>query len=237
MKKGLIIGLIIGVIVLVAIAGGAYFFMNNFMGRAKVAEELSQIEEVTKSGKFDMQKLEKITGRTVATGKYAAVEKAAKNYAKDLFTKANEMRTLLQDEKLGQMLTASNYQEDGPEFAESKKYINEAKQKLQDGKAEMLGLIEEAKINSYIEAQTTDASCIELYKQFLAEDINMPESEKKELETSVDKIVSSLDIELEVLDFLTENKGKWRIEGEQVLFDSNSLVIKYNSFLTKLRIL
>lgn len=100
----------------------------------------------------------------------------------------------------------------------------------------MLGLIEEAKINSYIEAQTTDTSCIELYKQLLAEDINMPESEKKDLETSVDKIVSALDIELEVLDFLTQNKEKWKVEGEQILFDSNTLVIKYNSFLTRLRI-
>lgn len=236
MKKGLVIGLIIGVIVLAAIAGGAYFFMNNFMGRAKVVEELSQIEEVTKSGEIDIEKLNEITDRTVTTGKYEAVEKAAKNYAKDLFTKANEMKNLLQDEKLGQMLTASNYQADGPEFVESKKYINEAKQKLQDGKAEMLGLIEEAKINSYIEAQTTDTSCIELYKQLLAEDINMPESEKKELETSVDKIVSALDIELEVLDFLTQNKEKWKVEGEQILFDSNTLVIKYNSFLTRLRI-
>ncbi len=236
MKKGLIIGLTIGVIVLAAIAGGAYFFINSFMGKAKVVEELSQIEEVTKSGEFDIEKLNEITDRTVATGKYVAVEKAAKNYAKDLFTKANEVRNLLQDEKLGQMLTASNYQADGPEFTASKTYINEAKQKLQDGKTEMLGLIEEGKINSYIEAETKDASCIELYKQLLAEDINMPESEKKELETSVDKIVSALDTELEVLDFLTENKGKWKVEGEQVLFDSNSLVIKYNSFLTKLRI-
>ena len=45
-----------------------------------------------------------------------------------------------------------------------------------------------------------------------------------------------LNIEEEVINFLIENKGKWKVQGEQVLFDSNSLVIKYNSFLTKLRI-
>ena len=65
----------------------------------------------------------------------------------------------------------------------------------------------------------------------------MSDAEKKEFETSIDKVISMLQIEEEVLNFLTENKGKWEIEGEQVLFNSNSLVIQYNGFLTKLRIL
>ena len=65
----------------------------------------------------------------------------------------------------------------------------------------------------------------------------MPESEKKQLEKSIDKVVSMLEIEEEVIDFLIENKDKWQIQGEQIVFNSNSLVIKYNSFLTKLRIL
>jgi len=64
----------------------------------------------------------------------------------------------------------------------------------------------------------------------------MSDAEKKELETSIDKVISMLNIEEEVINFLIENKGKWKVQGEQVLFDSNSLVIKYNSFLTKLRI-
>lgn len=240
MKKGLKIGLIIGAIILVIIVivgVGAYFLMNNFMQKTKIAEELSQIEQATQSGEFNMETVSEITGRMVSTGKYAAVEKATKNYAKDLFHKANEMKTLLQDEKMAQILTASNYQADGPEFVESKKYLNETKQKLQDGKAEMLGLIKEEKINSYIENETNDASCIELYKQFLAEDINMPETEKKQLETLIDKTVSTLDIELEILNFLTENNGKWEIQGEQIAFNSNNLVTTYNEFLTKLRIL
>ncbi len=65
----------------------------------------------------------------------------------------------------------------------------------------------------------------------------MSDAEKKEFETSIDKVISMLQIEEEVLNFLTENKGKWEVEGDQVLFNSNSLVIQYNGFLTKLRIL
>ena len=46
-----------------------------------------------------------------------------------------------------------------------------------------------------------------------------------------------LKIEEEIIDFLIENKGQWKVQGEQILFNSNSLVITYNGFLTKLRIL
>ena len=101
----------------------------------------------------------------------------------------------------------------------------------------MLGFLEESKINAYIEAETSDGYSVELYKQLLSEDIEMSDAEKKELETSIDKVISMLEIAEEVIDFLIENNGNWEVQGEQVLFNSNSLVIKYNSFLTKLRIL
>ena len=233
MKKGKIIGIIVGAIVLVLlIAGGiGYFFINDVAQKAKIVEEFKQIQELTNSKDFTMEQLNEKTGNIVSTGKYAAVEKAAKNYASDVFGTAFGIKAFLQDEKMAQLLTASNYEEDGPEFVETKKYISETKQQLEDGKARMLGFL-----NSYIEAETKDAYAIDLYKQLLAEDLEMSDAEKKELETSIDKVISMLNIEEEVINFLIENKGKWKVQGEQVLFDSNSLVIKYNSFLTKLRI-
>lgn len=239
MKKGKIIGIIVGAIVLVLIIAGVigYFFVNDVTQKAKIVEEFKQIEELTNSEDFTMEQLNEKTGNIVSSGKYAEVEKAAKNYANDVFGTAFEIKALLQDEKMAQLLTASNYEEDGPEFAETKKYISETKQQLEDGKAKMLSFLQEDKINSYIEAETKDAYAIDLYKQLLAEDLEMSDSEKKELETSIDKVISMLSIEEEVINFLIENKGKWQVQGEQVLFDSNTLVTEYNSFLTKLRIL
>lgn len=237
MKKGLKIGIVVGAIILLIALGGGYLVFNDIMQKAKIVETFAEIEELTKSGDFELEELKEKTGTIVSSGKYAKVEKAAKNYATDLFSKAIEIRTLLEDEKMAQLLTANNYSEDGPEFVESKKYISESKQKLEDGKTEFLSFLEESKINSYIEAETTDGYATELYKQLLTEDINMSDTEKKQLEQSIDKVISMLEIEEQVLDFLIENKGKWRVQGEQVLFDSNSLVITYNGFLTKLRIL
>ena len=205
--------------------------------KEKLVDELSQIEEMTKSGEFDMEKLNEKTSNIVTTGKYAKVEKAAKNYASDVFNKANEIKTVLEDEKMAQLLTASNYKTDGPEFVETKKYLSETKEKLQNFKTEMFGYLEEGKISSYIEAETTDSYSIELYKDLLKEDIEMPESERKEMEQAIDKVASMLDIAEEIINFLVENKGQWQVQGEQIVFNSNSLVQKYNGFLTKLRIL
>lgn len=239
MKKGKIIGIIVGAIVLVLIIAGVigYFFVNDVTQKAKIIEEFRQIEELTNAEDFTMEQLNEKTGNIVSSGKYATVERAAKNYANDVFGTAFEIKELLQDEKMAQLLTASNYEEDGPEFVETKKYISETKQQLEDGKAKMLSFLQEDKINSYIEAETKDAYAIDLYKQLLAEDLEMSEAEKKELETSIDKVISMLNTEEEVINFLIENKGKWQVQGEQVLFDSNTLVTEYNSFLTKLRIL
>lgn len=239
MKKGTIIGSIVGAIVLVVLIAGAvgYFFFNDVAQKAKIVEEFKQISELTSSGNIDIEKINEKTSNIVATGKYAMVERAAKNYAHDLFNTASELKTMLEDKKMAELLTANNYEEDGPEFVETKKYLSETKQKLEEGKTQMLGYLEESKINSYIEAETTDSYCTELYRQLLSEDIKIPESEKKQLETSIDKVISMLGIEEEVINFLIENKNSWQVQGEQIMFNSNSLVVKYNSFLTKLRIL
>lgn len=237
MKKGVKIAIIVVVIVLAIALVGGYLFFNSIMQKAKIVEEFSQIEALTNSEDFDINALNEKTSNIVTSGKYATVEKAAKKYASDLFNTAFEIKGLLEDEKMAQLLTAKNYEEDGPEFVESKKYIAETKQKLEDKKTEMVSYLEEEKINSYIESETKDGSSINLYKELLAEDIKISETQKKELETSIDKVVSMLDIAEEVIDFLISNNGQWKVQGEQILFNSNSLVTTYNGFLTKLRIL
>lgn len=237
MKKNIKIGIIVGVILLIIAIVGGYLFFNDIMQKSKMIVEFEQIKEMTQAEDLDLEKLKEKTSNIVSSGKYATVEKAAKNYASDVFSKAFEIKTLLQDEKIAQLLTASNYTKDGPEFVESKKYLSETKQKLEEGKTQMLSYFEESKINSYIEAETTNGSAIQLYQEFLSQDIKMSDSEKREIETSIDKVVSMLGIQEEVINFLVQNKGNWQVQGDKIVFHSNSLVTAYNAFLTRLRIL
>lgn len=235
MKKGVKIAIVVGVIVLVIALAGGYFFMNDAGQKAKILEEFAQIEELTESENFDMAALNEKTGTIVTNGKYATVEKAAKSYASDLFGTAFKIKTLMEDERLVKLLTAENYQEDGPEFVETKKYISETKQKLEDSKKEMLSYLEENKINSYIEAETTEEYYVNLYKELVTQDIEISDTERNELESSINMVVSLLDTAEEVIDFLIANKGKWEVQGGQIAFATNQLVETYNGFLEKLQ--
>ncbi len=232
-KIGSIIG---GIILIIALIVG-YFYINDANQKTKIVEEFTQIEKMSKASDFSMEKLNEKTSNIVTSGKYAKVEKAAKNFASDIFRVAFEIRDILGDEKIQKVLTADNYEADGPEFAETKQYLSDTKTKLEDLKTQMVEFLKEEKINSYIEAETKDSSSIELYRELLKKDIQMSDSQKNELETSIDKVISMLSTEEEVINFLVENKGKWRIQGGQILFDTNSLVTKYNGYIQKLRIL
>lgn len=235
MKKSVKIVIAVVVIILVLALVVGYFFMNDAAQRTKILEEFAQIEELTDSEDFDMSKLNEKTGTIVTNGKYAAVEKAAKRYASDLFNTAFKIKDLMEDEKMTQLLTVENYKEDGPEFVETKKYISETKKQLEDGKNEMLAYLEQDKINSYIEEETTDEYYTNLYKELVTQDIEISDTEKNELEEAINMIVSLLNTEEEVIDFLITNKGKWEIQGEQILFETNELVQTYNDFLAKLQ--
>lgn len=237
MKKGVKIAIIVGVIILIIALAGGYLFVNDITQKKKIVEEFTQIEELTKGGNFDMEKLDEKTNNIATKGKYATVEKAAKEYASDLFHTAYEIRDLLQDEKMAQLLTADNYEKDGPEFVETKQYLSDTKKKLEDGKTKMLSFFEEDKINSYIESKQADSYGTNLYKELLSQDIKMSETEKKELEKSIDKVISMLNTEEEVITFLISNKDKWKVQGGQIVFNTNDLVITYNGFVNKLKIL
>ena len=237
MKKGVKIAIIVGAIILVIAVAGGYFFMNDIAQKSKIVEEFTQIEALTKGGEFNIEQLDEKTNNIVTKGKYATVEKAAKEYASELFHTAYEIKEILEDEKMAQLLTAENYEKDGPEFVETKQYLSDKKKNLEDRKTKMLTFFEETKINSYIEAKGADSYSTNLYKELLAQDIKMSETEKKELEKSIDKVISMLNTEEEVIDFLITNKDKWKVQGGQIVFNTNDLVTTYNGFVNKLRIL
>lgn len=235
MKKGVVIAIIVGVIALAVAGFAVFFFLNDATQKVKIMEEFSEIGEMAKKEDFSKEMLDEKTNTVVTEGKYATVEKAAKKYASEFFDVAFKIKETMEDEKMLNILTAENYQNDGPEFAETKAYLADMEKKIEDYRTEMFSFLEENKINSYIENETNDKSSRDLYKQLVTEDIQMSETEKEELETAMNKVKSLLEIANEVIDFLKENQGNWQVQGEQVAFVNNQLITKYNSFLSKLQ--
>lgn len=236
MKKSVKITLIvISVLIVVAILVGGYIFTKDIAQKNKLMDELAKMESITSDVNFEKSKLEERTNIIVAEGKYAIVEKAFKNYISDVYDTAYEVRDLLEDEKMTKLLTPENLKNDGPEFTETKQYLTNTKKQLTEKKESMISYLKEDKINSYIEAETKDSYCINLYKELITDDIKTLEQEGNELNASMDTVMNLLNNVEETIDFLIANKGKWQIQGEQVMFNSNELVQTYNNLISKLQ--
>ncbi len=238
MKKNVKKVIIVGILILLSILViGGYFLIKDKTQRTKMYQEFAELGKLMNTENLTKEKLEEKTNTRVVTGRYGILENAAKTYVSDLFTITDELKTLLEDKKMSQLLTAHNYQEDGPEFVETKKYLHEIKQKLHDKKIEMFSFLEEDKINSYLEKESPNSSMKKLYQELVTKEINLSEVEKNEVDESINKVVSTLDIVEEIIDLLIENKGKWKVQDERILFDTDTLVTMYNEFIQKLRII
>lgn len=233
MKKRTKILIIVGVIILIIIAGILYLVALDEKQNELLTEELAKIEEYAQTGNMDNEELQNILNRTVTTGNYSKIEKACKQYLTDILAQQEKIKQILEDEKLTKILSAENYQTDGPEFVSTKEYITTTRTNLNKYTEELTQLISEEKILSYAENQGMDSTDIEIYRQELTGQINEEES-KNELKSSVSEITKILDIAEKVIDFLIQNKTHWVVEEENIIFDNQQLSDKYNTFISEL---
>ena len=233
MKKRTKILIIVGVIILIIIAGILYLVALDEKQNELLTEELAKTEEYAQTGNMDNEELQNILNRTVTTGNYSKIEKACKQYLTDILAQQEKIKQILEDEKLTKILSAENYQVDGPEFVSTKEYITTTRTNLNKYTEELTQLISEEKILSYAENQGMDSTDIEIYRQELTGQINEEES-KNELKSSVSEITKILDIAEKVIDFLIQNKTHWVVEEENIIFDNQQLSDKYNTFISEL---
>lgn len=233
MKKRTKILIVVGIIVLIMIAGILYLVALDEKQNELLTEELAQINSYAQSENINNEELQAILNRTVTTGDYAKIEVACKQYLTDLLDRQEKIKQILEDEELTKILSAENYQADGPEFVNTKQYITTTKTNLNQYMGELIQLLSKEKMVSYIEKQNIDASDIEIYEQDLAEQINEEEL-KDELQSSVGEITKILDIAEKVIDFLVENKQNWKVEGENIIFENVTLSDQYNTLIAEL---
>lgn len=221
-----IVAIIVGIIV--------YFAITDLNQEEKLRNELTEINELVNEENINMEEVNKRLDTIVTTGDYAVVEKAFKNYLSDNFDNIMKIVEILNDEKITQILTAENYKNDGPEFVETKAYISTSKQNLETYKQKYEEFFTEDKAMSYINDKNLDDYYVDLYKNEFVGDI---ENDFKEDETSksIDEIIEILDISEDVINLLSENKDSWKIEGDTIVFSTDSLSQEYNNLLDNLK--
>lgn len=228
MKKSKIILIIAIVVILAIIAIFAYSIVSELGQENKLNEEMNEISTIIASNDYTEEEINQRLDERVTDGDYGKVENAAKTYLKDVIKLNIELSQIVNGGELSTMLTSNNYQEDGPEFTNTKEYISSTTQRLEEMKQEYEEYMSTEKVMSYIEKENVDEYYVELYKTI------MGESSYEEISSSIDELIDVLNKSNNIIDFLIENKGSWEIQDDMIVFSTNEQIEEYNNLIAQL---
>ena len=231
MKKKILIALLIIIVLIIGVI--AYFLISDLKQEEKLISEINELDNLVNAQEINIEQIKEKLNKIETRGDYATVEKAFKQYLSDNFDNIIKISEILNDEKLVNILTAKNYQEDGPDFITTKEYITNTRQELEERKLAYTEFFTEEKAMSYINDKGLDSYYIDLYKNEIVDDIESA-NDTSEVENSIDEIISILNKSEEVINFLVENKNNWKIENDTIVFNNNNLADQYDELISQL---
>lgn len=86
---------------------------------------------------------------------------------------------------------------------------------------------------SYINNKNLDSYYIDFYKDEFVKNIKTNKNDKT-IENSINDVISLLQESEKVINFLIDNKSSWKIDGENISFNSNILSNQYNELINNL---
>ena len=232
MKKKIFIG--IGIIVAIIVAIIAFMVVSDMIQEKKLMEEFQYVEGLTEKEDHETDEIKEALERVITKGDYGKVETSYKQYLKDVYGNMENISKILDDEKITNSLTSENYKEDGPDFVTTKKYLTETKQSLEEVKKKYYELLTEDGAMKYIKEQNLDSYYDDLYKNEIKVYINQEERDDKTVEESINDVISVLSTSEKIINFLSENKGKWEIEEDSIVFETQKLSDEYDKLTSEI---
>lgn len=228
LNKVILTILLILVIFVVAIG---IIYGGRIINKAKLDREL---ENLVNSGSSS-EKLENTT--TVTSGEFAVVEETVKEYFKEYSNLRQQFMKRVNDSKLQSVLTPENYEQDGPEFTESIKYINTAKEEFNNIADELLNILSTENIETRIQDKDIGDYYKDLYKGYFIDNNDLSSTLQETYQDTLDDrtLMNNLyDNEIEILSFLTENKEHWEVLDNKLTFDDQELANTFNNMKSNL---
>ena len=225
--------IIIGVVILLLLVPIIYGVVKDLKQEDTLKKELDTLYEVTNKEPIDRNEVNKILDRTVTTSSdYKKVEIAYKKYTRDCFSILTDIMDVLEDNRLVEVLTAENYQQDGKDFTETKKYLKETKEKLQRVIKNYNEYFTEEKAMSYLD-KNLDSYYQDFYKDEVVGNLDKTK-EDDEVRSSINDLITLIDQETDVINFLVTNKDAWTIEDSAISFTTDDLIDAYNNLIGKI---
>lgn len=240
MKKStkIIIAIIAVIVVILAVIG-----INVILDLKQEKALNAELESVY--GSLDIyplkyDELDTKLNRTVTTGDYKEVEISIKEYIAFFVNYVKDLDSLFDSDDIINALSAENYKNDGPDFIETRKNLAIAKMELERISDGLSNYFTEEKALEFIEGKDLDDYYLDLYKEYTV----IPETDvdgtkeiaqaKEDLSASLDDFSKLVDAEQKVIDFLVSNNDNWKIDNDQIVFNTEKLSNDYNKLISEI---
>ena len=222
--------MIIGIIILIIITGFGYFIYKDL----KQEEVLKQ--EVIKLSNKDLLK-DNFSIEIKTKGEYSYVENAIKKFYKELSDNVKTLNYSLDSEDLMNILSIENIKNDSPNFLKSHTTISTVRTKTTKSLEKIAQLCSEEYIKNLLDKEKVSDYYIEFYQKLMytEQDLKNLKETKEQMEEISTNMNLFLDKIEEIMNMLEKNNGSWKIEDNQLYFNTNELVNEYNTLYKELR--
>ena len=229
----LTIGIILtlsSIFVIAAIFFGVIIFYS-VNQELKIENNLSEIDYLVNYDMFD-PRIDDLLNNYVSSGDYLVVEKATKEYLKDILYYARRIDELNDNEEFIMVLSMENFYSDMPEFNDSLRIIADVSLEITDIQENFVNLLQEDVVLSYL-----NDNIFSYYKDYYKElifDADSIEDDALTIESNLDFVLSVLDLYEEFYTFLSDNKDDWIVDGEYIYFSNTDLEEEYLDILYRI---
>lgn len=230
-SKGLIAIYMFGYAVFLIFAIGIGFFtVENLKNEKLLNAELEELDYLFNNYDLNYNEIDKKLNNYVTTDDYLTVEKAMKDYWKEIVKNCRRLEEIYNNQDLYLVLSFDNFYSDSPNFMFSQNIIDTSITQLQDVKNNLAYLFDKNTILSFIEEYSLDTFYIDYYKDLMIDENTIVDS-RKEIENSLDYTINALKIYQELFKLLQDNQNSWYLYGDYIYFDDDNVLNKYNELL------
>lgn len=192
-------------------------------------------KEIYELSKLDLKK-DDYNRKIKSSGGYSVVEKTIKKYLNDCSNKTKEIINLGDDDKLKNILSYENYEEDGPNFDKSIKYLENSKSKYDKDMNYLLKILDKNYIYNYGNDKIKDDYYLDQYREYMINgDLSVKLDKHNEYMNKLYNNVNSVyGTCLEILNYLKLYKDDWKLEDGEIKFQTQEMYDYYNSLVSKL---
>lgn len=223
------------IVLLLSITSSTYIFytkQEESNQQILLQTELRDLKKYLVMEDFNQEKITNYNKKLQEDNKYSVVEQALLEYSKDISTTFSSYQKIVNNTNLLNILSSTNYKNDGPLFTNSVNLIDKTTKDITQTEESLTKLSNDKTRLNYIKEKTNDEKLIKTYDNLSKKLINNDLlTSKNNILDSIQHIISTSH---ETLVFLYQTNNTWHIENDNIVFTSQDNLNKYNNFINKL---